>query len=566
MNEQPKTTVPIKKNKNHKKWLIPLVVSLLVIGVAIASLTAYTRDYDKSFPNIYVGDTSLEGKDYNEILAFLDETYSNKEIKGATIPLVCNDNAGELSIDDLSVEYNNKETADLIFNQGRKKNSILDAFSFVYHSVVRTEIVPQISYNTDVLASAIDDLVSPYEIEPINYTFDIKPDEVIIYGKIKGVKADRDKLVAQIESQIRNMSFERVEIIPQDIDPEPLDFNEFYKLLTSKPEDAYYEKNEENKVVIHPGKLKCVVDKKIVENALASVDSSPENKVSFPVTTEAPEITTQMLTDTLYKDVLGSYKSYYSGAIGRRKNVEIATSRVNGLELMPGEEFSYSKTILPRTAANGYSPAPVYIGNKTESGWGGGICQPSSTLYCAALYANLEILERHNHSMEVGYVPAGMDATISEGALDLRLKNNTDYPIKIEGITEGGLLTFNIYGYNPDNYSVEIIRGFDGSAYQVTRVVKKDNKEVKRERMTSSKYVPHAVEEPEEKPEENPEETPETPTVTDGVEPPADGAIPTVDNTPSTEEDTPVIPSDEISIVPSDDNPVHSSTVAVPQD
>ena len=175
---------------------------------------------------------------------------------------------------------------------------------------------------------------------------------------------------------------------------------------------------------------------------------------------------------------------------------------------MPGEEFSYDKTILPRTAENGYMAAPVYVGNKVESGMGGGICQPSSTLYGAALYANLEILERHNHSMLVSYMPAGLDATISQGALDLRLRNNTPYPVKIASQASGGVLTFSIWGYNPENISVNIVRSGSEYQYYATRIVMKDGVEISRESLSSSRYVPPApTPEPSASPE--PEATPE---------------------------------------------------------
>ena len=120
---------------------------------------------------------------------------------------------------------------------------------------------------------------------------------------------------------------------------------------------------------------------------------------------------------------------------------------------------------------------------------GGGICQVSSTLYSALLYANLEILERHNHSLPVGYIPLGMDATIAEGLLDLRFRNNTNYPIKLSASADGGVISFSILGYNPDGISVSIERSNKGDTYYVTRVVKKNGEVVNREKMRSSTYA-----------------------------------------------------------------------------
>ena len=82
-------------------------------------------------------------------------------------------------------------------------------------------------------------------------------------------------------------------------------------------------------------------------------------------------------------------------------------------------------------AAKGYKEATAYVGGKVVPSYGGGICQVSSTLYNAVLYANLEIVERHNHSYVVSYVPAGRDATVAYGGKDFKFKNTRSYPIKI---------------------------------------------------------------------------------------------------------------------------------------
>ena len=90
--------------------------------------------------------------------------------------------------------------------------------------------------------------------------------------------------------------------------------------------------------------------------------------------------------------------------------------------------------------------AGVYIGNKVETGIGGGICQTSSTLYSAVLYANLEIVSRTSHSLPVSYMPPGQDATIAEGYIDFKFRNNTDYPIKVIAIAENRKVVCTILG------------------------------------------------------------------------------------------------------------------------
>ncbi len=148
-------------------------------------------------------------------------------------------------------------------------------------------------------------------------------------------------------------------------------------------------------------------------------------------------------------DVLGTFTTSYStSGSARSANVANGCSFINGLVLMPGEEFSTLETITPFTEANGYYPAGSYLNGKVVDSLGGGICQVSTTLYNAVLLAELEVTERSNHSMIVTYVDPSADAAIAESSgKDFKFVNNTDYPIYIEGKTENKKITFTIYGH-----------------------------------------------------------------------------------------------------------------------
>lgn len=148
------------------------------------------------------------------------------------------------------------------------------------------------------------------------------------------------------------------------------------------------------------------------------------------------------------KDVLGTFTTSYStSGAGRSANVSNGCSLINGTTLYPGEEFSTYQTVSPFSEANGYYMAGSYLNGKVVDSLGGGICQVSTTLYNAVLKAELEVTERHNHSMIVSYVDPSADAAIAESAgKDFRFVNNTDYPIYIEGRTENKKITFTIYG------------------------------------------------------------------------------------------------------------------------
>jgi len=147
------------------------------------------------------------------------------------------------------------------------------------------------------------------------------------------------------------------------------------------------------------------------------------------------------------KDILGSYSTNFKTSVAARiTNIEVATKRINGTVLYPGEVFSVNETILYRNAENGYEMAGSYEGGQTVQSYGGGVCQVSTTLYNAVILAELGITERQSHSMTVAYVPLAQDAAIAGDYLDFKFTNTTDYPIYLEGYTKGKDLYFNIYG------------------------------------------------------------------------------------------------------------------------
>lgn len=484
-NSGARHAAPKTKKKRFPKALITAAV---IIVAAFALLTVYANNYTSVFPNTYVSGQLVSNMTDSELAEFITTTYSADKLENATLTLVCKDKTTKLGMAELNIDFNHAAYAEKVMRSGKDGNPLLRGVDFVSRFFDRVDVTPVISYNTEVLAKAFDEATADYEIDPVGYTFNIEKDSVTIHASIDGVKADRNKATADFESQVTAMKIGTITLDPVPVSPEPLDFDEFYKWLTSDAQDAYYEKID-GKVIVHPSKAKCEVDSSVVKQALDNLKTSGEGKITIPVKTTEPQNTTETFTELLYKDKLGTYSTNFgSSSYARANNVRLATGRINGIELMPGEELSYDKTILPRTSANGYMPAGVYVGNKSDVGMGGGICQPSSTLYAAALYANLEIAERHNHSLPVSYLPSGMDATIAEGYLDLRIRNNTNYPVKIVSSAEGGVCTFSIYGYNEKNVSVDIERSFSGGAYHVTRVVKENGTEVKREKMSSSVY------------------------------------------------------------------------------
>ncbi|MDO4633710.1 MAG: VanW family protein [Eubacteriales bacterium] len=166
--------------------------------------------------------------------------------------------------------------------------------------------------------------------------------------------------------------------------------------------------------------------------------------VELAVQVEAPRGSAEDL-ETI-TDLLGTYTTYYGSTEGRNINVERGAELINGYIVWPGDSFSVCDHLVPFNAENGYELAGAYEEGRVVQEYGGGICQVSTTLYNALLRAEIEIDERHNHTMSVSYVPTSMDAAIAEGVMDLIFTNNKETPIFISGYAYGGELTFSVWG------------------------------------------------------------------------------------------------------------------------
>lgn len=146
------------------------------------------------------------------------------------------------------------------------------------------------------------------------------------------------------------------------------------------------------------------------------------------------------------QDVLGSFYTY-GGSGDRLNNLRKGAELVNGTMMMPGEEISVQNITGPYTVENGYYEATAYENGQVVPSIGGGICQVSTTLYNAVLYAELEVTQRAPHSMLVDYVKPSRDAAIAGDYKDLKFKNNQEAPIYIESYIDGeGKLYMVIYG------------------------------------------------------------------------------------------------------------------------
>lgn len=141
----------------------------------------------------------------------------------------------------------------------------------------------------------------------------------------------------------------------------------------------------------------------------------------------APRITSDMLLAVDVAHVLSSFETDFTHHAGPRAiNIATAARYLNGSVIGPGETFSFNRAVGSRTVERGFTEAPQIVADELEPGVGGGVCQVASTLHAAAVYGGFEILQRRSHSRPSGYTPLGLDATVIDGELDLKLKNPYD--------------------------------------------------------------------------------------------------------------------------------------------
>lgn len=196
---------------------------------------------------------------------------------------------------------------------------------------------------------------------------------------------------------------------------------------------------------------KVDVDKTIndIKSAVNNfINRGRSSTIEVPITVAKIDAKLKASDLRMIKNRIVTYSTQFNASdVNRSENLAVAAKAINGKLLMPGQVFSLNKTLGPRIIQNGYKEAPVIIGNKLVPDIGGGVCQVATTLYNAALRANLKIDERYHHTFPVGYVSPGQDATISGDVLDLKFENPMQYPIYIESYLSGNNFVVNLYGY-----------------------------------------------------------------------------------------------------------------------
>ena len=390
----------------------------------------------------------------------------------APFELVYNDYKTTIIPEQFGANFDIESSINTAYERGRNSNIFKNNFEIVSSLFFKVNIIPSFSYNEEAVNSLIVEMDSNLPGRLIETSYYIDGSNLVITKGIDGVKIEPEVLKLKIISNISNFynTNENIVIPVTNCEAKNIDIDTIYSEIYKEPKDAYYTK-EPFTIYPHVDGIDFAIT---IDEAKQLIKEEKES-YTIPLKITSPTVTTNQIGKEAFPDLLATYSTTYNtGNVNRSTNIKLASAKIDGIVVMPGETFSYNSTVGKRTAAAGFKSAAIYAGGEVTTGIGGGICQVSSTLYNSVLLSNLEIVERYNHGFNPGYVPAGRDATVSWGGPDFKFKNSRNYPIKIYCKNSGGKLTVTIYGFKEQNEYEVVIESYITSYIQYKTITRQD--------------------------------------------------------------------------------------------
>lgn len=484
-----------KKNNSHS---LTIIITLIISIILLLLLTFFTFSMINlknttiakgiSIKNIDVSD--LSPKDARQKVA----NYINSSIP-EEIQLKHNDFETSLSALQLSIYFNLDKTIDNAYNIGKSGNIFERNLTILKTYFSKTNIDIDFTIDEKQLKYDLEDISTKLPDKMIESSCYIDGNNLIITKGKSGKVVNVDKSANYIEQQIKNLNVlnNPLELITTDASPDQIDLDAIYNEIHKEPVNAYF---TQNPYVVHPSENG--MDFKISLDEAKNLLQEDKDEYIIPLKILYPSVTTNMIGTEAFPDLLSEFSTKYSASNkNRTTNLILASNKINGTVLMPGETFSYNKVVGERTIQAGYKEAPIYVSGRVEDGIGGGICQITTTLYNAVVYANLDIVERSNHQFVPSYAGPSRDATVVYGAIDFKFKNNRDYPIKITCSVSGGIANFKIWGLKSDNdYDVQITSRTTGTTAtaiysEAYKILKKNGNVVSTTLLSKDTYKRH---------------------------------------------------------------------------
>ena len=446
--KQEKDMKKMEGKKSKRKYAV-IAVSLgivLLVALFISTIFALVNiNNENIISGVSISGIDVSGLSQEEAKGKLEAVYNEK--KENDIDLEHNEFETTLSPELMEVNYKIDEAVESAVSIGKSKNIFKNNYDILGTLIGKRNIPVEMTINEEATRQTIEDMNASLPDVLIDSSYSIEDDELIITKGKAGVKIDTDNLLNQVKQKLNDLNDNEnfIEIPVVNKEPEAIDIDKIHSEVYKEPQNAYYTKDP---FTVYPEVEGVDFDVEAAKELL----KEDKDEYVIKLTITKPEITLDEIGTEAFPDQLSTFTTRYDVSdVDRSTNLRLASEKINGTVLKPGETFSYNKTVGARTIAAGYKNAKVYESGKVVDGIGGGICQVSSTLYNAALLANLEIVERRNHQFVTSYVGAGRDATVVYGQTDFKFKNTRKYPIRIVVTTNAGILKISIFGIKEEN-------------------------------------------------------------------------------------------------------------------
>ncbi len=439
------------KKTNMKVILITGLILLVIFMLFSVIFSLINMGNNKIIKGVTIGDIDVSNLTQEEAREKIQNWYQEVALKNITVAYK------ELEENFTIEQFHSSMDIDKAVREacivGKSGNIIKDNYDILFSLLFSKKIKADISLEQEEVNKKIEELNAklPDAIKQSNYY--IEENQLIIIKGESGVEIEKEQFQQKLEEIIRQEENREFSIPVKRVSPEEINLEKIHEEIYKEAQNAFITQ-EPLEVHPHVNGIDFAIS---IEEAKQILQEEKEEYI-IPLTITIPEITTEKLGKEAFPNLLGTFSTTYSTSNQNRvTNLELASEKINGTVILPGETFSYNKIVGERTIAKGYKEAAVYSGGKVVDGIGGGICQLSSTLYNAVIYANLEVTERSNHRFLTSYVTAGRDATVSWGTIDFCFKNTRQYPIKITSSVKNGVVTTEIYGLKEEKeYEISI--------------------------------------------------------------------------------------------------------------
>lgn len=433
------------------------IILLIIVAICFSIFTIFNNTNENIVSGISIKGIDVSGLSKIQAKEKL-ESYIQENLP-ENILLKHNDFETSIPISSIEVNFDIDGAIDQALQIGKSGNMLQNSFETLKTMLYHVDIEPTFSMNEQLLIDALNDISTKLPDTVIESSYYIENNNLILTSGKEGNVVNINQMVSYIKNGIMNLTLKNrtLDIATSIKQPSKINIEKIYEEVHKEAKDAYY---TQNPFSVYPSEngMDFAIS---LEEATQMLEEEKE-EYTIPLKILYPKVTTNMIGTEAFPDLLSSFSTNYNARdTDRTTNLKLAANKINGSVLMPGETFSYNQVVGARTIAAGYKEAPIYVQGQVVDGLGGGICQITSTLYNAVLYANLEIVERSNHQFVPSYVTASRDATVVYGSIDFKFKNNRNYPIKLICSVANGVASFQIFGLKTDNEYEVVISSYE---------------------------------------------------------------------------------------------------------